>query len=148
LSAGAGTAAPINFNGLVRQYYLRESPELGDLQVNLVDKHLRSRQSHEIALSVRADLAAIGERFGASVQVVEVPPGPPVQAPLVAEIYGPRYDEHPGIDSTDAGGHSGSVLRVSATPVGAQRGRGAPAMRRPEAARATITANERAMGKL
>ncbi len=91
--AYAGTAAPINFNGLVRQYYLRESPELGDLQVNLVDKHSRSRQSHEIALSVRADLAAIGARFGASVQVVEVPPGPPVQAPLVAEVYGPSYDE-------------------------------------------------------
>lgn len=91
--AYAGTAAPINFNGLVRQYYLRESPELGDLQVNLIDKHLRSRQSHEIALSVRADLAAIGERFGASVQIVEVPPGPPVQAPLVAEIYGPSYAE-------------------------------------------------------
>lgn len=91
--AYAGTAAPINFNGLVRQYYLRESPELGDLQVNLVDKHHRDRQSHEIALSVRADLAAIGERFGAVVQIVEVPPGPPVQAPLVAEIYGPSYAE-------------------------------------------------------
>jgi multidrug efflux pump subunit AcrB len=90
--AYAGTAAPINFNGLVRQYYLRESPELGDLQVNLVDKHERDRQSHEIARAVRADLTAIGERFGASVQVVEVPPGPPVQAPLVAEIYGPSYE--------------------------------------------------------
>ncbi len=89
--AYAGTAAPINFNGLVRQYYLRRSPELGDLQVNLADKHLRSRASHEIALAVRPSLAAVGERYGASVQVVEVPPGPPVQAPLVAEVYGPRY---------------------------------------------------------
>jgi multidrug efflux pump subunit AcrB len=91
--AYAGTSAPINFNGLVRQYYLRQSPELGDLQVNLVDKHHRSRKSHEIALAVRPELAAIGRRFNAVVQVVEVPPGPPVQAPLVAEIYGPRYDD-------------------------------------------------------
>jgi multidrug efflux pump subunit AcrB len=91
--AYAGTAAPINFNGLVRQYYLRESPELGDLQVNLVDKHERSRHSHEIALAVQPALAAIGRRHGASIQVVEVPPGPPVLAPLVAEVYGPGYAE-------------------------------------------------------
>jgi len=91
--AYAGTAAPINFNGLVRQYYLRESPELGDLQVNLVDKHERSRQSHEIVLAERPALAAIGKKYGASVQVVEVPPGPPVLAPIVAEVYGPRYED-------------------------------------------------------
>jgi multidrug efflux pump subunit AcrB len=91
--AYAGTAAPINFNGLVRQYYLRQSPELGDLQVNLVDKHHRNRKSHEIALAVRPALAAIGKKYGASVQVVEVPPGPPVMAPLVAEVYGPRYSD-------------------------------------------------------
>jgi multidrug efflux pump subunit AcrB len=89
----AGTAAPINFNGLVRQYYLRQSPELGDIQVNLVDKHERDRQSHEIALAVRPEFAAVGRKYGASVQVVEVPPGPPVQAPLVAEVYGPRYQD-------------------------------------------------------
>jgi len=91
--AYAGTAAPINFNGLVRQYYLRQSPELGDLQVNLVDKHHRDRASHEIALAVRPALAEIGRRYSASVQVVEVPPGPPVLAPIVAEVYGPVYDE-------------------------------------------------------
>jgi multidrug efflux pump subunit AcrB len=85
----AGTSAPINFNGLVRQYYLRSSPELGDIQVNLADKHQRDRKSHEIALAIRPALAEIGSRHGASVKVVEVPPGPPVQAPLVAEIYGP-----------------------------------------------------------
>jgi multidrug efflux pump subunit AcrB len=85
----AGTSAPINFNGLVRQYYLRASPELGDIQVNLVDKHHRDRKSHEIAIAVRPVLAEIGRRHGASVKVVEVPPGPPVQAPLVAEVYGP-----------------------------------------------------------
>jgi len=85
----AGTSAPINFNGLVRQYYLRSGPELGDIQVNLVDKHHRDRKSHEIAVAARPALAEIGRRHGASVKVVEVPPGPPVQAPLVAEIYGP-----------------------------------------------------------
>ncbi|MBK6596671.1 MAG: efflux RND transporter permease subunit [Proteobacteria bacterium] len=89
----AGTAAPINFNGLVRQYYLRQSPEFGDIQVNLLNKHDRDRQSHDIALDVRAQLAAIGARYNASVQVVEVPPGPPVQAPIVAEVYGSRYAE-------------------------------------------------------
>jgi len=87
----AGTAAPINFNGLVRQYYLRKAPELGDIQVNLVDKHHRKRKSHEIVLAIRPALAAIGKKYAASVQVVEVPPGPPVQAPLVAEVYGPFY---------------------------------------------------------
>ena len=87
----AGTAAPINFNGLVRQYFLRSGSNVGDLQVNLVDKHERKRQSHEIARAMRPALAAIGQRHGASVKVVEVPPGPPVLAPLVAEIYGPDY---------------------------------------------------------
>ena len=90
--AYAGTAAPINFNGLVRQYYLRADGNQGDLQVNLVDKSQRSRKSHEIARALRPALAAAGKRLGAaSVQVVEVPPGPPVQAPIVAEIYGPDY---------------------------------------------------------
>jgi hypothetical protein len=73
--AYAGTAAPINFNGLVRQYDLRASSELGDLQVNLVDKHHRSEQSHAIATRLRPALQAIGERLGAKVKVVEVPPG-------------------------------------------------------------------------
>jgi multidrug efflux pump subunit AcrB len=87
----AGTAAPINFNGLVRQYYLRRAPFQGDLQVNLLDKHDRERKSHEIAAAVREPLADIGRRFGATVKVVEVPPGPPVLAPLVAEVYGLDY---------------------------------------------------------
>ncbi len=88
----AGTAAPINFNGLVRQYYLRGLPNQGDIQVNLVDKHERDRQSHDIALSVREPLQAIGKAMNANVKIVEVPPGPPVMAPIVAEIYGPDYD--------------------------------------------------------
>ena len=90
--AYAGTAAPINFNGLVRQYYLRAGGEVGDLQVNLVDKHQRSEQSHAIATRVRPALQKIGQRFGANVKVVEVPPGPPVLSPIVAEIYGPEAD--------------------------------------------------------
>jgi len=87
----AGTAAPINFNGLVRQYYQRAAPEQGDLQVNLIDKHHRDRKSHEIALAARPQIEAIGAKFNARIKVVEVPPGPPVLAPIVAEIYGPDY---------------------------------------------------------
>ncbi|MGV8959627.1 MAG: efflux RND transporter permease subunit [Stenotrophomonas sp.] len=87
----AGTAAPINFNGLVRQYYLRAGANVGDLQVNLVDHHDRHRKSHDIAAALRPHLAAIGLRHGASVKVVEVPPGPPVLSPIVAELYGPDY---------------------------------------------------------
>ncbi len=90
--AYAGTAAPINFNGLVRQYYLRTSSEMGDLQVNLVDKAHRSDQSHAIATRVRPALQKIGLAHGANVKVVEVPPGPPVLSPIVAEIYGPEAE--------------------------------------------------------
>ncbi|TXH73115.1 MAG: efflux RND transporter permease subunit [Lysobacteraceae bacterium] len=85
----AGTSAPINFNGLVRQYFLRSGANVADLQINLVDKHHRSRKSHDIARAMRPGLDALGRRYGASVKVVEVPPGPPVLAPLVAEVYGP-----------------------------------------------------------
>jgi multidrug efflux pump subunit AcrB len=85
----AGTSAPVNFNGLVRQYYLREGAALGDLQVNLVDKHDRDDQSHDLARAWRPSLQAIAARYGAALKVVEVPPGPPVLAPLVAEVYGP-----------------------------------------------------------
>ena len=89
--AYAGTASPINFNGLVRQYYLREASEQGDIQVNLQDKHKRSRSSHEIASAVRVPIETIAAKWNAKVKVVEVPPGPPVLSPLVAEIYGPDY---------------------------------------------------------
>src|SRR5690606_25777755 len=85
----AGTASPINFNGLVRQYDLRRDPALGDIQVNLVDKSGRDAQSHDIAMRIRPILRETASRLGADIQVVEVPPGPPVQAPIVAEIYGP-----------------------------------------------------------
>ncbi len=87
----AGTSAPMNFNGLVRQYYLRNQPYQGDIQVNLVDKGERKRQSHQIAMAVRPALTAVAQRFHAHLVVAEVPPGPPVMAPIVAEIYGPDY---------------------------------------------------------
>lgn len=90
--AHAGTAAPINFNGLVRQYHLRSGGEVGDLQVNLVGKQARGEQSHAIATRLRSGLQAIGRRFGANVKVVEVPPGPPVLSPIVAEVYGPEAE--------------------------------------------------------
>ncbi|MBS1140131.1 MAG: Acriflavin resistance protein [Proteobacteria bacterium] len=89
--AYAGTASPINFNGLVRQYYLRAVPEKGDLQVNLADKHQRTQKSHEIAISLRERIEAIGKRNGGVAKLVEVPPGPPVMSPIVAEVYGPDY---------------------------------------------------------
>ena len=89
LQAYAGTASPITFNGLVRQYYLRADADQGDLQVNLVDKKHRSEKSHVIAQRLRPGLEAIGVRHQARIKVVEVPPGPPVMSPLVAEVYGP-----------------------------------------------------------
>jgi len=89
LQGYAGTASPITFNGLVRQYYLRADAEQGDLQVNLVDKSHRSEQSHAIAQRLRPELETIAARHHARIKVVEVPPGPPVMSPLVAEVYGP-----------------------------------------------------------
>ena len=89
LQAYAGTASPITFNGLVRQYYLRADADQGDLQVNLVDKHHRHEQSHAIAQRLRPALEKIAAVHGARIKIVEVPPGPPVMSPLVAEVYGP-----------------------------------------------------------
>ncbi len=90
--AYAGSASPINFNGLVRQYYLRNQPEQGDIQVNLQDKHERDRSSHEIAQAALEPIQQIAKNWGAKIKIVEVPPGPPVMSPIVAEIYGPEYD--------------------------------------------------------
>ena len=89
IQAYVGTSAPFNFNGLVRHYYLRDRPEQGDLQINLTPKGERSRESHDIALDARARLAGLARPDGTYVRVVEVPPGPPVLATLLAEIYGP-----------------------------------------------------------
>ena len=87
-----GLASPYNFNGLVRHYFLRRGPHLADLQVNLLSKDDRDEQSHDIAKRVRERLVPIAHRFGATIQVSEVPPGPPVLQTLVAEIYGPDHD--------------------------------------------------------
>ncbi|MBF0446044.1 MAG: efflux RND transporter permease subunit [Magnetococcales bacterium] len=86
----AGTSSPVGFNGLVRQYYLRSESHMGDIQVNLTPKKDRDRKSHEIALAARGPLQDIGRRLNANVKIVEVPPGPPVQSPLVLEVYGPK----------------------------------------------------------
>ena len=110
-----GLAAPYNFNGLVRHYFLRRAPNLADLQVNLVPKGQRSAQSHELAGRMRERLAPIAKRFGATMQVAEVPPGPPVLQTLVAEVYGPDpirrtavaaqiksiFEQSPGVVDTD-----------------------------------------------
>ncbi len=85
----AGVAAPFNFNGLVRHYFLRRGANIADIQVNLVSKSERKAQSHDIAKRVRPRVAEIARKFGARVAVAEVPPGPPVLQTLVAEIYGP-----------------------------------------------------------
>ncbi|MCL7488082.1 MAG: efflux RND transporter permease subunit [Desulfobulbaceae bacterium] len=89
----AGTAAPYNFNGLVRHYYLRQNPEMADIQVNLLPKHERKLQSHDVAKRIRPGVTEIAEKYGATVAVAEVPPGPPVLQTLVAEIYGPTDKE-------------------------------------------------------
>jgi multidrug efflux pump subunit AcrB len=89
----AGTAAPFNFNGLVRHYYLRRGPNVADIQVNLLPKHDRRAQSHEIAKRIRPKVDAIVAKYAARVKIAEVPPGPPVLQTLVAEVYGPDYQQ-------------------------------------------------------
>jgi multidrug efflux pump subunit AcrB len=88
----AGAAAPVNFNGLVRHYFLRQQPHRADIQVNLVDKGERAEQSHDIARRLRPEIAAIAAHHGARVKVIEIPPGPPVLSTMVAEVYGPDHE--------------------------------------------------------
>lgn len=92
-----GTASPYNFNGLVRHYFLRQGPHLADLQVNLLPRHDRSDQSHVVAQRMRDRLLPIARSFDATIQVAEVPPGPPVLQTLVAEVYGPDPAEREAI---------------------------------------------------
>ncbi|TVP92649.1 MAG: AcrB/AcrD/AcrF family protein [Thioalkalivibrio sp.] len=92
VQAYVGTASPFNFNGLVRHYYLRQHPWQADIQVQLVDKGDRRRTSHEIAVDAREVLSPMAQEAGARIQVVEMPPGPPVLQSVVAEIYGPDAD--------------------------------------------------------
>ena len=88
-----GTSAPITFNGLVRHYDMRGGSNMADIQVNLLHKEDRDLQSHDIAKEVRTEVQNIAKKYGANVKIVEVPPGPPVLSTLVAEIYGPNYEE-------------------------------------------------------
>jgi multidrug efflux pump subunit AcrB len=87
----SGTSGPYNFNGLVRHYFLRRQPNQADIQVNLLSRHDRKAQSHEIARRLRPELVKLGGAYGARIKVAEVPPGPPVLETLVAEVYGPDY---------------------------------------------------------
>jgi multidrug efflux pump subunit AcrB len=87
----SGTSGPYNFNGLVRHYFLRRQPNQADIQVNLLSRHDRKAQSHEIARRLRPELVKLAQPFGARIKVAEVPPGPPVLETLVAEVYGPDY---------------------------------------------------------
>ncbi len=89
----SGTSGPYNFNGLVRHYFLRRGANQADIQVNLKNRHERSTQSHDIAKRLRPGLVAIGNKYGARLKVAEVPPGPPVLETLVAEVYGPDYQQ-------------------------------------------------------
>ncbi len=84
----SGTSSPMDFNGMVRHYYLREGPNVADIRVNLLPKKQREQQSHEIALRLRRELEQVARAQGARIQIVEVPPGPPVLATVTAEIYG------------------------------------------------------------
>src|SRR5690554_500956 len=88
-----GTSAPITFNGLVRHYDMRKGSNVADIQVNLLSKSERKDQSHDIAKRIRKDVQEIGSKYGANIKLVEVPPGPPVLSTLVAEVYGPNYED-------------------------------------------------------
>ena len=93
VSAFAGTASPIDFNGMVRHYFLRQQGNVGELRIVLVDKDQRHYQSHQLVTRMRTDLELIAQKFNADIQLVEVPPGPPVIATITAEVYG--YDGMP-----------------------------------------------------
>lgn len=88
-----GASAPITFNGLVRHYDMRGGSNMADIQVNLLHKEDRDLQSHDIAKIVRPEVQKIAKKYGANVKIVEVPPGPPVLSTLVAEVYGPNYED-------------------------------------------------------
>jgi multidrug efflux pump subunit AcrB len=84
----AGSPSPMDFNGMVRHYYWRDEPHLGEIRINLADKSERDMQSHAIGLRLRSGLDEVAARHGAAIKLVETPPGPPVMATLTAEVYG------------------------------------------------------------
>ncbi len=121
--AYVGLASAMDFNGMVRHYFLRRGPHVADIRVNLANKDVRAQQSHEILLRLRDDLTAIAEAQGANIKLVEVPPGPPVLATITAEIYGPaeqpysavvenaetlaeRFRQEPGVVDVDTSGEA------------------------------------------
>ncbi len=87
VSTFVGVSSPMDFNGLVRHYYLRRGASVADVRVNFIGKKVRSQQSHALGLRLRNDLEKLAAQFGANVKIVESPPGPPVVATLVAEVY-------------------------------------------------------------
>ena len=109
-----GTASPYNFNGLVRHYFLRQGPNVADIQVNLEPQEDRAAQSHDIARRVRPSIQKIAETHQASVKVAEVPPGPPVLQTLVAEVYGPDYERQIAVarQIRNIFNHTGGVVDV------------------------------------
>jgi len=84
-----GLASPMDFNGMVRHYYLRQGSNVGEVRISLIDKEHREQQSHDIALRIRPEVERIGKEYGAKLKIVELPPGPPVLSTVVAEVYGP-----------------------------------------------------------
>ena len=89
-----GVGSPMDFNGLVRHYYLRQGPHVGDIRINLLPRQKRVMTSHEIALRIRHDIEQIGLRNGANLKIIEAPPGPPVLSTVVAEVYGQPYNDY------------------------------------------------------
>jgi multidrug efflux pump subunit AcrB len=101
VSTHVGTSSPVDFNGLVRHYYLRQGANVGDVRINFVAKKRRAQQSHAMGLRLRNDLKQIAQRYNANIKIVETPPGPPVIATLVAEVYG-RFMTQPYEDLVSA----------------------------------------------
>ncbi|MCC6682181.1 MAG: efflux RND transporter permease subunit [Phycisphaeraceae bacterium] len=99
ITSYVGTSGPMDFNGMVRHYYLRRGANVGELRVNLVGKHDRAMQSHQITLRLRNDLDVVARKFGANIKLVEAPPGPPVIATLTVEVYGQPYNDYAQIQA-------------------------------------------------
>lgn len=130
--AYVGVASAMDFNGMVRHYFLRSGPHVADIRVNLADKDVRAQQSHEILLRLRNDLSALAEKHGANIKLVEVPPGPPVMSTITAEVYGPaeepyarlvdsaevlakRLSQEPGVVDVDTSGEADQTRWVFET---------------------------------
>lgn len=105
----AGAASPMDFNGLVRHYYLREGQHVGDIRVNLLHRKNRKADSHSLILRIREDIAALASKHNASIKLIEIPPGPPVLSTLVAEVYGQSHHSYDEI--IEAAQHVKSLMR-------------------------------------